>query len=71
MIRPVLADNINKFIKYLLFGLVWFLALNYIPEAVIQPKEIAIMCLIGVISFAVLDKISPSVNIITNSPYKL
>ncbi len=66
MIKPVLANNINKFIKYLLFGLVWFLALNYIPEAVIQTKEIMIMCLIGVISFIVLDIISPSVRIETS-----
>ena len=66
MIKPVLANNINKFIKYLLFGLVWFLALNYIPEAIIQPKEIAIMCLIGVISFIILDIISPSVRIETS-----
>jgi hypothetical protein len=71
MIIPVLTDNMNKFIKYLLFGLVWFLALNYIPEAIIQPKEIAIMCVIGVISFAILDNICPSVTISKNNPYKL
>lgn len=64
----LLAKQINlaqshKLIKYILMGLVVLVALRYIPDHLLQTKEIFIIGAISSITFAILDMISPSINI--------
>jgi hypothetical protein len=63
-----LAKQVNlaqshRLIKYILMGLVVLVALRYIPDRILQLKEILIIGAISSITFAILDMISPSINI--------
>jgi hypothetical protein len=63
-----LAKQVNlaqshRLIKYILMGLVVLVALRYIPDRILQLKEILIIGAISSITFAILDMISPTINI--------
>lgn len=53
----------KNLIKYLLFGLIVGLSVRYIPTNLINQKEIIMIGAIASISFAILDMISPSIQI--------
>jgi len=53
----------KKIIKYLLFGLIVSASVRYIPSNLIDQKEIMMIGAIGSISFAILDMVSPSIEI--------
>ena len=53
----------KKIIKYLLFGLIVSASVRYIPSNLINQKEIIMIGAIGSISFAILDMVSPSIQI--------
>ena len=66
--------NINifhKIIKYLILGLVILLSFKYIPDVNINSIDQIMISSIGSITFALLDMLSPSININTiNEPPK-
>ena len=66
--------NINifhKIIKYLILGLVILLSFKYIPDLNINSIDQIMISSIGSITFALLDMLSPSININTiNEPPK-
>ena len=57
-------DNLQKsqkIIKFILIGLIIYLALKYVPDNKIDEKEMIMISAIGTISFALLDMMSPSI----------
>jgi hypothetical protein len=56
-------SNINKTVKYILMGLIIVISLKYIPNEQLKIKEILMIGMIGSISLALLDMISPSISI--------
>lgn len=67
----VIQNNIpvlQKVLKYILMGLIIIVAVKYIPDNLLNIKEIIMIGAISSISFAILDMVSPSVKIITTKP---
>ena len=55
--------DIERIIKYILLGLVVLVATKYIPNNSLPTKEIIMIAATSAIAFAILDMISPSVNV--------
>jgi hypothetical protein len=53
----------KKFIKYILFSLILFISVKYISKKNISDNENLLICVIGMITFTLLDYISPSIKI--------
>ena len=53
----------QRLIKYILMGLIVIVAIRYIPDSLLQTKEIIMIGITSSISFAILDMISPSIKI--------
>jgi hypothetical protein len=53
----------HKTIKYVLIGLIVMLSIRYIPNNILQNKEIIMISAISSISYAILDMISPTIKI--------
>lgn len=51
----------QKAIKYILIGFIIMISVRYIPNSILQNKEIIIIGAISSISYAVLDIVSPSI----------
>jgi hypothetical protein len=50
----------TRIIKYLLIGLLTFLAIRYIPSNALQDEEIIMVAMVVSIGYALLDKLMPS-----------
>jgi hypothetical protein len=57
------CPNIQKTIKYILIGLIVVLATRYIPQNTVETKELMVIGAIASITFAILDMVSPSIQI--------
>jgi hypothetical protein len=57
-------ENINKLLKYLIMGLISCLTLYFIPEITIVPDEILMISFVISISYAILDRIMPSIQLV-------
>ncbi len=53
----------QRLIKYILMGLIVIVAIRYIPDSLLQTKEIIMIGITSSISFAILDMISPSIKV--------
>jgi hypothetical protein len=62
-IKQYNLSNIEKLIKYILIGLIVITATKYIPDTILQTKEIIMIGATSSIAFAILDMISPSIKI--------
>ena len=56
-------SHVQRLTKYILMGLIVVIATRYIPDNVIQTKEIIMIGATSSIAFAILDMISPAINI--------
>ena len=56
-------SHVQRLIKYILIGLIVMLATRYIPDNILQTKEIIMIGATSSIAFAILDMISPSIRI--------
>ena len=66
MNRDIKQNNISKvqkIVKYILMGLIIYVALNYIPEISIKKKEIIMISATSSITFAILDMLSPTIKL--------
>ena len=54
-------EKCNRAIKYLLMGLLTAIFVRYIPELMVSDKNIIIISCLVSISYAILDRISPSI----------
>jgi hypothetical protein len=62
-IKQYNLSHIQKLIKYMLIGLIVIMATRYIPDTILQTKEIIMIGTTSSIAFAILDMISPSIKI--------
>ena len=53
----------QRLIKYILMGLIVIVAMRYIPDNLLQTKEIIMIGITSSISFAILDMISPTIKV--------
>ena len=53
----------ERFIKYILIGLIVVIATRYIPDTILQTKEIIMIGITSSLAYAILDMISPSIKI--------
>ena len=66
MNRDIKQNNISKvqkIVKYILMGLVIYIALIYIPEIPIKKKEVIMISATSSITFAILDMLSPTIKL--------
>ena len=56
-------SHVQRLTKYMLMGLIVVIATRYIPDNVIQTKEIIMIGATSSIAFAILDMISPAISI--------
>ena len=56
-------SHIQRLTKYILMGLIVVIATRYIPDKVMQTKEIIMIGATSSIAFAILDMISPAIKI--------
>jgi hypothetical protein len=54
-------DIYNKVLKYILISLVTYLSLSFVPSNEIKNKESLMITFIVAISYAILDRILPSI----------
>lgn len=54
-------EKINRSLKYLLMALITSIIVKYIPEIMISSKNIIIISCLVSISYALLDRIAPSI----------
>jgi hypothetical protein len=59
--------KIEKLIKYLVMGLIVLIATRYIPDKVLLPKELIMIGCTSAITFAIIDMVSPTVVINTDT----
>ena len=55
--------NLERIIKYIIMGLIVILATRYIPDTLLQPKELIMIGSTSSIAFAILDMISPAIKV--------
>lgn len=53
----------KKAVKYILFSLILYLLIKYVPSIKISNNDILIICVISMISYTILDINSPSITI--------
>lgn len=58
---------LQKIMKYIFIFIVIFVSTKNIPNDPINDKEVFMIAMIGAITFAILDLVSPSITIKTNS----
>ena len=66
MTRNIQQHNISKvqkIIKYILMGLIIYIALIYIPQTPLLNKELLMISATSSIAFAILDMLSPTIKI--------
>ncbi len=56
-------SHIQRLTKYVLMGLIVVIATRYIPDNIVQTKEIIMIGATSSIAFAILDMISPAISI--------
>ena len=56
-------SHVQRLTKYILMGLIVVIATRYIPDNVMQTKEIIMIGATSSIAFAILDMISPAIHI--------
>ncbi len=56
-------SHVQRLTKYVLMGLIVVIATRYIPDNIIQTKEIIMIGATSSIAFAILDMISPAITI--------
>lgn len=54
---------INRILKYLLIGIISFIAIRYIPSHSLLDLDILTVAIIISIGYAILDKLMPSYNV--------
>lgn len=59
----ITSDNLKKIIKYILFSFIIGLTVRYIPTQVMNNCEIIMIAAISAITFAIIDMVSPSIEI--------
>ena len=69
-ITQINISKLHKIIKYILMGLIVIIATRYIPDNILQTKELIMIGATSSIAFAILDMISPGINIINNEKTK-
>jgi len=62
-IKQYNLSHMKKLTKYILIGLIVIIATRYIPDTILQTKEIIMIGVTSSIAFAILDMISPSIKI--------
>jgi hypothetical protein len=62
-LKQLHLSHMQRLIKYILMGLIVVIATRYIPENIIQTKEIIMIGATSSIVFAILDMISPEINL--------
>lgn len=62
-INKIKNQNLYKIIKYIIMGLFIFIATKYIPNKLLEMKEIILITIASLIVFIILDTISPSLNV--------
>jgi hypothetical protein len=62
-IKQTNLSHMQKIIKYILIGLIVVIATKYIPDTVLQTKEIIMIGVTSSMAFAILDMISPTIKI--------
>ena len=62
-IKQYNLSHMKKLTKYILIGLIVVIATRYIPETILQTKEIIMIGATSSIAFAILDMISPTIKI--------
>jgi hypothetical protein len=58
---------LQKITKYIFIFIIIFVSTKNIPNEPINDKEVFMISMIGAITFAILDLVSPSITIKTNS----
>lgn len=58
--------NLERIIKYIIMGLIVILATRYIPDTLLQSKELIMIGATSSIAFAILDMISPAIKVNQN-----
>jgi hypothetical protein len=53
----------NRILKYLLIGIISFIAIRYIPSHSLLDLDIVVVAIIISIGYAILDKLMPSYNV--------
>ena len=53
----------KKAVKYILFSLILYILIKYLPSNKISNNDILIICVISMISYTILDINSPSITI--------
>ena len=66
MTRQENAVSQERFLKYILMGIVVYVAARYIPENLISQKELLMISAISSIAFAIIDMLSPTIKINKN-----
>jgi len=56
-------SHVQRLTKYVLMGLIVVIATRYIPDHIVQTKEIIMIGATSSIAFAILDMISPAISI--------
>jgi hypothetical protein len=56
-------SHVQRLTKYVLMGLIVVIATRYIPDNIMQTKEIIMIGATSSIAFAILDMISPAIRI--------
>ena len=62
-IKQLQLSHMQKLTKYILMGLIVVIATRYIPDNIIDTKEIIMIGATSSIAFAILDMISPAIHI--------
>lgn len=63
MSRQENAVSQERFLKYILMGIVVYVAARYIPENLISQKELLMISATSSIAFAIIDMLSPTIRI--------
>jgi len=61
-------SHVQRLTKYILMGLIVVIATRYIPDNIMQTKEIIMIGATSSIAFAILDMISPAIHIQQTKP---
>ena len=56
-------SHVERFTKYILIGLIVVIATRYIPDTILQTKEIIMIGITSSLAYAILDMISPTIKI--------
>ena len=55
-------EKSKRALKYLLMGFITSIFVRYIPEIMVSDKNIIIISCLVSISYAIMDRVSPSIN---------